>query len=168
MSRHLEFGGLRGLLLKSINARHLLSETFEIALLFGIESMVAPKAILKMATDSEISNTRDFLTEAKTGDALSAALLEFAAQFRPPQPDSGLKALATNISFTSTHLKQLHGTLQLPVQMKVDDELWTKVHKIVGANFEEVDNSLNKAIQAHKESKENRLEGSKLQLMKKL
>jgi hypothetical protein len=52
--------------------------------------------------------------------------------------------------------------------MKVDDELWTKVHKIVGANFEEVDNSLNKAIQAHKESKENRLEGSKLQLMKKL
>jgi hypothetical protein len=63
MSRHLEFGGLRGLLLKSINARHLLSETFEIALLFGIEwtqSMVAPKAILKMATDSEISNTRDF------------------------------------------------------------------------------------------------------------
>lgn len=129
--------------------------------------MTVQKADIKMAS-SEIPITRDFLAVAKTGDVLSAALLEFAAQFRPPQPNNSLKSFATNISFTSTHLKQLHETLQLPVQLKIDDELWTEVREVVKVDFEKVDDTLKKAIQVHREGRENILEASKLEVLKKL
>lgn len=112
-------------------------------------------ARIKMEAKSEISNSENLLTQAKIGDALCASLLEFATKFRPPptpaSPHNGLTSLVTTVSFTSTHLKHLHASLQLPVQVKIDVEFWEKVCKAVGETFKNVNESLKKAIQGLKE-----------------
>jgi hypothetical protein len=100
------------------------------------------------------------LDAARKGEALAASLVSFASQSRTPPTFhlNSLRAFASMISFTAIHLKDLDATLEkYGNTAQIDKSVLAPISGAVIANFEKADAELKKAIEEHRECREDRI-----------